>query len=105
MKNQRKDNWNVSSIQKRFFIKQEQIDRDMAQMRKHKIPSDESYKGFYDKQLGAFQIYSRLSVTASLSGRQNLLAELRELQSNGPFLPGDAYEQTRVLIGFKPSTH
>lgn len=100
MKNQHNDTWNVSSLQERFFIKQDQIDRDMAKMRKHKIPSNESYKGFYDEQLGAFQIYSLLSVTASLSGRQSLLAELRELRSSGPFPPSDAYDQTRVVMGF-----
>ena len=69
-------------------------------MRKYKIPSDPSYKGFYDEQLGAFQVFSRLRVAAALKGRQSLLSELREMQSNGPFPPGDAFDQTRVQLGF-----
>jgi hypothetical protein len=92
--------WNEKELRERFFIKQDQIDRDLAQLRKHKIPSDSSYKGFYDEQLGAFQVYSRLSVAAALAGRQSLLSELRELQSNGPFPPGDAFDQARVALGF-----
>lgn len=92
--------WNVKELQERFFRKQDQIDRDLEQMRKQKIPSNSSYKGFYDEQLGAFQIYLRLSVTASLSARDTLLSELREMRSNGPFPPGDGFEQARVVLGF-----
>jgi hypothetical protein len=92
--------WNTKELQERFFIKQEQIDRDLAQLKKQKIPSSSNYERFYDEQLGAFQIYSRLSVAAALVGRQSLLSELRELRSDGPYPHGDAFDQARVVIGF-----
>ena len=92
--------WDVKWLQERFFIKQDQIDRDLVQMMKHKIPSNCSYNGFYDEQLGAFQVYSRLSVAAALVGRQSLPSELRGMQSSGPFPPSNAFDQARVQVGF-----
>lgn len=92
--------WNVKELQERFFRKQDEIDRDLEQMRKQKRLSKLGYGRIYDEQLGALQIYVRLSVTASLSGRDRLLSELREMRSDGPVRLEDVFDQARVILGF-----
>ncbi|MYM92580.1 hypothetical protein [Duganella vulcania] len=87
-------------LQQRFLIKQGQIENDLTQMRKHKIPANSSYKGFYDRQLGALQVYSLLSVSAALVHRHSLVSELREMKASGPIPPSDAFDQSRVILGF-----
>lgn len=100
MKNIRNQSWNAKDLQERFFLKQEQIERDLAVTRKYKIPSNDNYKVIYDEQLGEFQVFARLSAAAAVKGRSSLLAELRELRAHGPHPYGGAFDESRVVIGY-----
>lgn len=100
MKNIRNQVWNAKDLQDRFFIRQDQITRYLAELKKEKVPSNDSYKPIYDQHLGEFQVFSGLSVTAVLHDRESLLAELRRLRIRGPMPNGNAYDVSMMTTGF-----
>lgn len=93
--------WNIEQLQNRFNLRQRIIEDDLRRMEKNINSNDKTYERFYDKQLGALNVYIILETTETLGSPQRFVQKLKEMRSETPTIGHRAFQEDGVVSGWQ----